>query len=379
MSVFEALEEEEQSHEILCDVESDPIVILIESPDELLEGDSQESLIEGEPGGPAPEPTVQRDEQGRLVVSLEAIEAEIQRELGLEGRGGRELLSMTRLFKVLAVVALGLLALILVVGWPYYCQPASVRPFHHLHSLLRPSGALGLSMGVLGALLMASSLLYLVRKRFPTLGRWGSLPSWLGFHILTGLLGPAIAMFHTAFLPTSALGFLAIGAAILVVASGVIGRYIAVYFPRSLGGRELRFEEVRGRLIIYRRKLVGLGVDPALLRIDTGVPRRRSPWVLSSICRVVYGDWESRREVRRLRQLLAERGELRLEMEMILFLIRRLCWERQWVVRYGEFRRLVGTWRFLHRWMAVILMVAVAFHVVVGIRYGGLWLLGGRG
>jgi hypothetical protein len=162
------------------------------------------------------------------------------------------------------------------------------------------------------------------------------------------------------------------------VASGIVGRYIAVYFPRSLEGREFKFEEVRGRLVVYRKKLAELGVDPGLLRIDALGSKQRSPWLLTSIARVIYGDWESRQEFRRLKEIIGSRADLRVQTELILFLIRRLCRERQWLVRYGEFRRLVGAWRFLHRWLAIVLLVAIFFHVMVGVRFGGLWILGGR-
>lgn len=310
--------------------------------------------------------------------SMEEIEGQIDDEITHDRAGDRRLFSMPWLCRVIAMAVVALLGIVLCVGREYYRLPLAARPLHYFHGLLRPSGTLGLSLGIIAALVMLMSLAYLVRKSLITFERLGSVQSWMGFHILTGLLGPAIALFHAAFVPTSALGLFAVAAMAIVVVSGIIGRYIAVYFPRSLEGREFKFEEIRGRLVVYRKKLAELGVDPTLLRIDEPKVKPRAVWLLPSIARVISGDYESRREYRRLKAIVQSKGELRIQTEMVLFLIKKLCWERQWLVRYGELRRLVGAWRFLHRWLAVVLFVTLLFHVVVGMRFGGLWILGGR-
>ncbi|HZN57188.1 MAG TPA: hypothetical protein VFD71_03855 [Planctomycetota bacterium] len=312
------------------------------------------------------------------LLSFEEVEAQINEELLLDKAGKRRIFSMPLLCRAAAIVVVSLLGLTVCIGWQYYRLPPMTRPLHHLHAVFRPSGTLGLSLGVAGLAAMLSSLTYVVRKAAVTRRRVGPLQIWMGFHILTGMLGPAIAVVHAAFLPTSAFGLMAIASMIVVVISGIVGRYIAVYFPRSLEGSELKFEEVRRRLFVYRRKLAELGVDPALLRIDDPQAKPRAPWLVFSLVGVFYGDWESRREYRRLKEIIGSRKHLRIEMEMILFLLRRLCWERQWLVRYGEFRKIVGSWRFLHRWLAIVLFVAIAYHVVVGTRFGRLWILGGR-
>jgi len=41
-------------------------------------------------------------------------------------------------------------------------------------------------------------------------------------------------------------------------------------------------------------------------------------------------------------------------------------------------KRLLQTWRFLHRWLAILLLVALLLHIIVAVRFGDLWILGGR-
>ncbi len=343
---------------------------------------------------PAPKPAIRKLERPRRspspasagrrgadepILALENIEAEIDQELLADQAGAaRKVFSMPWAFRLLACGVASLLVLVLTIGWEYYTTSLALRPLHYFHWLLRPSGTLGLSLGVTGAATMIASLLYLLRKSQLSWQKLGSLQSWMGFHILTGLLGPVIALFHAAFIPTSALGLLAVSSMLLVVASGIVGRYIAVYFPHSLEGHELKFEEIRGRLVVYRKKLSELGVDPTLLRIDLPGARGRTPWLVTSFLRVLSGDWQSRREFKRLKEIVSSKGSIHIQTELVLFLIKRLCWERQWLVRYGEFRRLINSWRFLHRWLAIVLFVAIFFHVVVASRFGNLWILGGR-
>lgn len=41
-------------------------------------------------------------------------------------------------------------------------------------------------------------------------------------------------------------------------------------------------------------------------------------------------------------------------------------------------KRWLLTGRFLHRWLAILLLMALILHVVVSVRFGDLWILGGR-
>ncbi len=320
---------------------------------------------------------VQRRERELAQIERE-LDAEIGEEIALEEAAAGTLLAPVRLARFAAITAAGLLLTLFVVGWGYYVLPAANRPFHYYHHLLRPSGPLGLTLGIGGTLIMIASLAYLLRKRFVSLARIGSLQAWMGFHVFAGVLGPAIVLFHAAFVPTSAVGTLALVAMAIVVASGVIGRYLFAHVPRSIEGRELEFEDVRRRLIVYRRKLMSLGVSPKLLRIDAPTPKGgRSPWLIQAIIRVLRGDHETRREYERVKRSILRNPELGERGESILLLVRRLCSEREWMIRYRELHKLMGAWRFLHRWLAIVLLAAVIFHVLIAVKFGNLWIFGG--
>jgi hypothetical protein len=305
----------------------------------------------------------------------EEVRREVEDELAREERARAIGLAVSRAYILTACVAVILLAVLLGIGWEYYTLALGERPFHHFHELLRPSGALGLSFAVLGTVLMLGSAAYVIRKKLAS-WRWpGPLRAWMGVHIFTGVLGPALILFHAAFVPYSAVGLLAFLAMVVVVATGVLGRYIYAHTPRSLEGRELELEVIRGRLLVYRGKLLRLGVAPELLEIGVGPGpgAERSPWILKALVTVFTGDRQSRVELARLEETVRSRGELREQAREILPLLRRLFRERHWLVRYRELRKVMGAWRFFHRWLAVVMLIALFYHVAMALDFGGLW------
>jgi predicted ferric reductase len=91
----------------------------------------------------------------------------------------------------------------------------------------------GHGIGVLGFVLMImTQTLYSIRKQM-TEARWGSMASWLRFHIFTGLVGPYMVLLHTA-MKFRGLAGITMLLTVVVVASGVIGRYLYTRLPREI-------------------------------------------------------------------------------------------------------------------------------------------------
>jgi hypothetical protein len=100
------------------------------------------------------------------------------------------------------------------------------------------AGFFGHMIGVIGFLLMLmTETLYSFRKRSRK-GRWGSMQSWLQFHIFTGLVGPYMVLLHTSWKFHGLAGATTL-LTIIIVLSGFIGRYIYTRIPRSLDGIEI--------------------------------------------------------------------------------------------------------------------------------------------
>ncbi len=298
------------------------------------------------------------------------LSAEIDQELEAESRR----VTLSRTLRIGGALVVGILGVIVAVGWPYYQLPTGSRPFHAFHSALRSSGSIGLPLGIGGTAVMAASMVYLIRKRL--VGHFGprTLPGWLRFHVVTGLIGPALIMIHAAFVPTSVLGGLALFGMFIVVGSGVAGRYLLMYVPKASSGGEVELEDLQRRLHVYRRKLIEMGVDADDILDDVTPPTaRREPWLLTAVVRVIMGDRESREELGKLQDRVHSKFGSGHEARTILILLRRVSRERQWFVRHREIRRLVGAWRFAHRWLAIVMWSAIVFHIAVAMEFGDLF------
>jgi hypothetical protein len=100
------------------------------------------------------------------------------------------------------------------------------------------SGLFGHGIGVLGFILMLmTETLYSLRKRSRR-ARWGRPADWLRFHIVTGLVGPYMVLLHSSW-KYNGLAAAAMLMTVIVVFSGVIGRYIYTRIPRDPSGEEL--------------------------------------------------------------------------------------------------------------------------------------------
>jgi hypothetical protein len=99
------------------------------------------------------------------------------------------------------------------------------------------SGLVGHGIGVLGFVLMLmTETLYSIRKLM-TDARWGSMAGWLRFHMVTGLVGPYMVLLHTTMRFRGIAGVATL-LTVVVVISGLVGRYLYTAAPHSEGASE---------------------------------------------------------------------------------------------------------------------------------------------
>ena len=106
------------------------------------------------------------------------------------------------------------------------------------------SGFWGHSLGVLGFVMMLmTEILYSLRKRSKRGARWGRMSNWLEFHIFTGLVGPFMVLIHPGWEFKGLAGVLSL-LTVLMVFSGILGRYIYTAVPRASNGAEISLQEL---------------------------------------------------------------------------------------------------------------------------------------
>src|SRR3981189_3377146 len=149
------------------------------------------------------------------------------------------------------------LAVVLVIagyGWNYYTLSAAQRPFSPKPQVLRPSGTIGITLGMVGVLMFFLFYLYHRRKKWGWLGRMGNSRHWLDFHIVLGTAAPVIIAFHASFKFGNIAG-MAFYSMLMVTLSGFVGRYLYSHIPRSLSAAELTMKEIQEKKEALRKEL----------------------------------------------------------------------------------------------------------------------------
>jgi hypothetical protein len=153
---------------------------------------------------------------------------------------------------------LAALAIVLVItgyGFNYYTLSAADRPFSPKHEALRPSGPIGMKLGMFGVFLFFLIYLYPLRKKWDWLARQGNSRHWLDFHVVLGMLAPMVIAFHATFKFGNIAG-MAFWSMLAVTLSGFVGRYLYAQIPRNLNAAKLTMKEMAETQESMRRELV---------------------------------------------------------------------------------------------------------------------------
>jgi len=120
---------------------------------------------------------------------------------------------------------------------------------------LTPEEGLGYGLGVIGLGALSSLLLYSVRKRVRALWSWGALRHWFHVHMMLGVIGPVLILFHANFEVHSMNAAVALGAMLIVAGSGFIGRFAYSRVHLGLFGQRDSLRAVTERAASSRSSL----------------------------------------------------------------------------------------------------------------------------
>jgi hypothetical protein len=226
----------------------------------------------------------------------------------------------------------------------------------------RPGGLLGHGLGVVGFLLMLSTeTLYTLRKRLRRFSA-GRMSTWLQLHIFTGLVGPYLVLLHSAGKFNGLAGLLSL-LTIVMVASGLIGRYLYTAVPRTLDGVEVAVRDLEGRIAGADRQLQALGSRLPECKVPAGgwLPVLGRGFLL----------WRERRRLRRaVRQLRLANRKQTVRLERLLIERYRL---RLQIHSLAMARRLLALWHVVHIPLGVVLFTLAFVHVGAALYYA-TWL-----
>ena len=277
-------------------------------------------------------------------------------------------------------ILLAPLIVINILGAPYYLAPIEVRVRHPMHQWLRPSGAIGQSAGIAAMAIFIFLWLYPLRKKWKALAFTGAVGRWLDVHVTTALTLPLLLAIHSAWRSTGLIG-LGFVAMLIVIASGVIGRYLYTRIPRARSGVEFtRDEVIAEREELIRRIAATTGLDAATvdqaLRIAPPGDAHERP--LRVLLRLVTNDlfrWRRSRELRARWKRLAPANKplSRRALSEVVALASREMSLTQQSQMLSATHRVFRYWHVAHRPFAITALIAVVVHVAVVIAVGATW------
>lgn len=231
-----------------------------------------------------------------------------------------------------------------------------------------PSSFWGHTLGIVGFLLMLSTeTLYSLRKRIPGFNL-GRMSLWLQAHVFTGLVGAYLVVLHSAW-KFQGLAALLTLVTLVVVISGIIGRYIYTAVPRTLEGVEVAFAELQERLASADRQIArqGGGRLVPLLQL-AAAPGTRRGW-LRVLARPLLQFREQRRWQNLVQGLNDKERACAVELQAVVSERQRL---QRHVDSWDATRRLLAVWHMFHVPLSGALFALAVIHIVAALYYGTL-------
>lgn len=262
----------------------------------------------------------------------------------------------------------------------YYQADALGRVAHSAHDRLRPARGFGLLAGITAATSMLVNLAYLARRSLRIPLRWGSLQSWMTLHVGSGILALLLAFLHAGFQRGDKVGGHALLCLVILVVTGAIGRYFYSFVPRAANGRELALEEAESRLRDSARawpeghRAFGNQARNELSQLVARARWRRG--FFGALLGMVVAQRELRRSQRKLQDEGLRLDVDRREIQLVLSILGRAHRDAIAATHFEDLRGILASWRYLHRWVALLAVLLVTAHIVTALRYANLGGIG---
>lgn len=286
-----------------------------------------------------------------------------------------------------SVLMFGAIALILwltVIGFDYYRLPLAERPVHPRHWQLRPSGQIGLRVGMLSLGIFLCLFLYPLRKRWKPLQRIGKTRHWLDVHIILGLAVPVLVTFHSS-LKLQGLAGMAYWIMMAIVASGIAGRYLYAQIPRSVTMAEVSLRELQDTSESLNRDISSQSLfDQSDLREALRLPTSQqvdSMPLLQVLAWMAWLDLLRPLRMARLRRHVLSGGELVLsfgglrhsshpELEAVLATVRSQGWLTAKILFLRRAGEIFHLWHVIHKPFSYSFAVLVFLHIGLAVLMG---------
>ncbi len=267
---------------------------------------------------------------------------------------------------VLAVIGVGCCFLL---GWDIMR-----RSYYHF----TPASGIGYALGLVGGLMMLILIAYPLRKTLHFMQGWGQLRHWFWLHMVFGVLGPVLVIFHTGFRVGSLNAAVALFCMLVVALSGVTGRFIYRHIHHGLYGRRATLAELQGVFAsaeagVHRIPDLVPRIEPTLQAFARAATEQLDSR-LARLWRFVTLRYRAKRIQRtcakELRGLLRQHAavmneeQLRRHRREAQALIEAYLEQAQRVAQFQTYERLFSAWHVLHIPLVYMLFISAVIHVL---------------
>jgi len=242
-----------------------------------------------------------------------------------------------------------------------------------------PRSNFGFYLGVVGSVMMLLMLAYPLRKHVGFMRRWGALKHWFRIHMIMGIVGPTLVLFHSTFQLRSTNATVALFSMLGVVISGIIGRFVYTKIHYGLYGRRATLEKIQAEFAGHSndaksRLHFAPRVEQWLQSFERDSMQLDRSFTSHLFSPLTIG-WKRSilafRCAHELRRILkAERhpevhGGTSEAIQLASLYLR----ECQRVAQFSTFERFFSLWHMLHVPLIYILAACTIFHIVAVYMY----------
>lgn len=247
-------------------------------------------------------------------------------------------------------------------------------------NLVNPADGLGYWLGITGGTMMLVLLLYPLRKRVRAFRFLGGTSRWFQWHMILGVLGPLLVLYHSNFQVHSFNSKVALYCMLLVAGSGLVGRYIYAHIHRGLYGQKTTLGELRGDLSESLKSSNGLATLLPVLanRLNTLAAEVQGDPITGSMSTAASITWSARQYFvwaslrmtahRELKKKAATSPaiarDLRRLKKSTSAYIRRFMRLANRVAQFTLFERLFSLWHILHMPLFFMMIISALLHVL---------------
>ena len=233
---------------------------------------------------------------------------------------------------------------------------------------------LGRWLGWVGSVMLSLTLAYVPRKRIEKMLRWFPRAAFLDVHVFLGMLGFVFATYHTTFKLVSGNIFIWVfWACMLVVLTGIVGRYFYGQLPRTQTGNEMKLEDAQAAAAMVEHELGQIFPDnKAFMKyLAPMTDKQKNIGILGTLVVIFTGPLARSAKLSPLKGRLIKAGQTRKQAGDVVRKLKLKGSLEQKILLYENIQKITKTWLYVHIFAAVIMFVVLAYHVYFEIQIFG--------